>query len=127
MAGEKILVIDDEHIICRAFEKELGDEGYEVDTALSPEAAVEKAKSKRYDLVFVDMILPGEMDGIKICNAIKEISSESTLIFMTGAKEPFAEREFEFIKAGGKTYYLYKPFGKGEILEVTKKALAERG
>jgi hypothetical protein len=36
-------------------------------------------------------------------------------------------REIEFTKVGGKIYYLYKPFVEGEILDVTRKALTERG
>lgn len=126
MANEKVLVVDDTEIVCAAFERELGQEGYEVDSALNGDVAVGKAKLKKYDLIFVDLVMPG-MDGIETCKAIKKVSPDSTLIFMTGAKERFAEKEFEFIEAGGKTYYLYKPFGTGEILEVTKKALAERG
>ena len=123
MTKEKILVVDDVEIVFSAFENELQQEGYEVDTALSGEITVKKAKSKRYDLIFIDMVMP-EMDGIEACRALKEISPDSKLVAMTGQiYSGLAYKELDFIKAGGKIYYLYKPFLTGEILDVTRKAL----
>jgi len=127
MAGEKILVVDDEKIVGTAFKRELGREGFEVDSVLDGEHALEMAKVKKYDLIFVDMVMPG-IDGIQTCGALKEISPDSTIIFMTGyVDKETIFREIEFTRAGGKVYYLYKPFVEGEILEVTRKALTEKG
>jgi len=127
MAEEKILVVDDEKIVGTAFKRELGREGFEVDIASDGEKALEMAKVKKYDLIFVDMIMPG-INGVQTCRALKEISPGSTTIFMTGyVDKETIFREIEFTKAGGKIYYLYKPFGEGEILSVTKKALSEKG
>jgi CheY-like chemotaxis protein len=126
MADEKILVIDDVEIVFSAFREELEKEGFRVDTALSGEAAVEKARSEKYDVIFIDMVMPG-MDGIQTCRAIKKISPDSRLIAMTGQiYRGLANKELEFIKAGGRVYYLYKPFQSGEILQVTKNALVDR-
>lgn len=126
MYDEKILIIDDEPIVCRAFKKELGDVGYDVDSALSGEEALRKIKTEKYDLVFVDLVLPGK-DGIETCRAIKKVSPASKLIFMTGRLDvdPIF-KEVDFVNAGGKTYNLYKPFIEGEILEITRKALSEK-
>lgn len=123
MAKERILVVDDVEIVFSAFENELGQEGYEVDTALSGKIAVEKARSKKYDLVFIDMVMP-DMDGIEACRVLKKISPDTKLVAMTGQiYSGLANKELDFIKAGGKIYYLYKPFLTGEILDVTRKAL----
>ncbi len=129
MAGEKILVIDDEKIVYAAFKKELGLEGYEIDGALSGEEALEKVKEKKYALIFIDYHMPGGMNGVEACKAIRKIDSDLVLVFMTGTVEAgtTTEKEAEFIVAGGKVYYLYKPFLEGEILTVTKKALAGKG
>lgn len=126
MANEKILVVDDAEIVCTAFERELGQEGYEVDSAPDGENALEKAKSKQYDLIFIDLVMPG-INGIETCRAIKEVSPETVLVFMTGnVSKNTTWDEVEFSKAGGKVYYLYKPFSNNEIIEVAKQALSER-
>lgn len=123
MINKRILVVDDVELVCTAFQRELSQAGFEVDSALSGEEAVKKAKEKKYDLVFIDMIMPG-MDGVQTCSALKEISPDSVLVFMTGKiDENTIYREVEFSKSGGESYYLYKPFAEGEILNVAKKAL----
>ncbi len=122
----KILVIDDEKIVRTAFERELGREGYKVDSASDGMEAILKVRSEKYDLIFIDMVIP-VMDGIQTCKAIKEASPDSIQIFMTGKVDmETIWNEIEFTKAGGKVYYLYKPFGDNEILDVIKKALAEK-
>ncbi len=124
MTKGKILVIDDVEIVFYAFKDELESENFDVDTALSGEAAVEMAKSMKYDLIFIDFVMPG-MDGIKTCRTLKEVSPDSKLVAMTGQiYKGLADKELDFIKAGGEVHYLYKPFQKGEILEITRKALA---
>ncbi|MFH1062850.1 MAG: response regulator [Candidatus Omnitrophota bacterium] len=123
--GKKVLVIDDEHIICRAFEKELGEHGYQVDSAYDADQALEMINKNEYDLVFIDLVLPGK-DGIQTCQAIKAMNKSATMIFMTGNtdKDPIF-KEMEFVDAGGRTYQLYKPFLEGELLEIAQKALNE--
>jgi len=126
MAEKKILVVDDVEIVFSAFKEELEKEGFRVDTALSGETAVRKAAREKYDLIYIDMVMPG-MDGVETCRAIKDISPASRMVAMTGQiYSGLADKELEFVKAGGKVYYLYKPFQSGEILQVTKRALSAR-
>ncbi|MBU1084312.1 MAG: response regulator [Candidatus Omnitrophota bacterium] len=122
----KILIVDDEKVVCMGFERVLAEAGYEVDSAMNGSEAIAKAKEKDYDIAFIDLILPA-MNGVEVCRAIKKIKPEMTLIFMTGKldTDPIG-REVEFVEAGGKTYSFYKPFGAEEILEVTRKAISER-
>ncbi len=126
MAGEKILVIDDTKVICTALKVILEEDGYDVDIALCGEESFEKAKLKKYDVIFVDLVMPG-MDGIQTCKAIKEISLETELVLMTGHIDlNLPDKEAEFVKAGGRVYNLYKPFEVEQILEAVKRALAEK-
>lgn len=141
MAGEKVLVVDDVEIVCAAFERELGQEGYEVDSAQDGKEALKKTESKKYDIIFIDFIMPG-MDGVQTCKAIKAVSPDSILVIMTGKIEKetnwkemaFSDENGEVYtidkdsveKKIGKVYYLYKPFAEGEILKVIGKALAQR-
>ncbi|MEW6601046.1 MAG: response regulator [Nitrospirota bacterium] len=126
MNEKRILVVDDVQIVFSAFREELEKEGFRVDTALSGESAVRKAGAEKYDLIYIDMVMPG-MDGIETCRAIKDVSPDSMLVAMTGQiYTGLADKELEFVKAGGRIYYLYKPFQAGEILQVTKKALSSK-
>lgn len=125
MSGENILVVDDEPIIGTAFKVELGGSGYHVDSVLSGEEALKAVKQKKYDLVFIDKTMPG-MDGIEACREIKKLSPDSIAIFMTGLFDKAnTNKEAQFLAAGGRTYFLYKPFAQGELQEVVKKALIE--
>ncbi len=123
--GKFILVIDDESIVCQAFEKELGAYGYIVDRANDCKAALHLVKEKEYDLIFIDFVLPGK-DGIQVCKEIKKINKNVKMVFMTGNTEsdPIF-KEMEFVDAGGRIYQLYKPFLEGELLEITQRALHE--
>ncbi len=121
----KILVVDDDEIVFSAFRYELEKEGFEVDTALDGEAAIDKVRSKHYDVVYIDLVMPG-MNGIETCRAINKFSPDSKLIAMTGhIYTGLANEELDFIRAGGKIYYLYKPFQAGELLETTKMAMED--
>ena len=126
MAAENILVVDDEAIIGIGFDRVLGNRGYHVESVLSGEEALAAVQKKRYDLVFIDKTMPG-MDGIATCLEIKRLSPDSICIFMTGLLDKENNlKEQAFVDAGGKTYYLYKPFAAGELEEVTRKALSEK-
>lgn len=125
MSEGRVLVVDDIEIVFSAFRSELEKEGFEVDTALNGEQAIQMTKSKQYDIVFIDLVMP-DMDGVQTCRHLKEISPDTKLIAMTGQiYRGLADKELEFIKAGGSVYYLYKPFQKGEILQVAREALSE--
>ncbi|PIR17049.1 MAG: hypothetical protein COV46_05940 [Deltaproteobacteria bacterium CG11_big_fil_rev_8_21_14_0_20_49_13] len=126
MSGENILVVDDEPIIGTAFERELEDKGCNVDSVLSGEEALKTIRSKKYDIAFIDMVMPG-MNGIEACKKLKETSPDTILIFMTGrVDKDVIYKELDFQRAGGKVYFLYKPFLKDEIYEVIEMALAEK-
>jgi signal transduction histidine kinase len=121
----KILVIDDDDFIFTTFREELEPKGFAVDSALDGKEALEKVKANRYDLIFIDLVIP-QMDGIEICRSIKKINPHCVLISMTGyLDKESSSRELKFIEAGGRDYCLYKPFISGELLEVTQKALKE--
>ncbi len=141
MAGEKILVVDDAKIICAALKSELGREGYAVDSARGGAQALKMASAKKYGLIFIDFVMPG-MDGVQTCKAVKAASPDSAIVIMTGKIDGDANWRSTAVsdengevhvinKAAieeeiGKVYYIYKPFGKGEISEAARKALAER-
>ena len=124
MAAKKILIIDDDEVIHAFMGKILSETGYEVDSALSGEEAVRKAKAKNYDLIFVDSAMP-QMSGAQTCKAIKAVCPETVLVFMTGRFDgTVPQRELEFVQAGGQVHFLYKPLSEEEILTTVKQALS---
>lgn len=126
MAGEKILIVDDERIINIAFQRELGQSGFEVDSAESGQEAIEKAKTKNYDIIFIDMVMPG-MDGIDTCRAIKKIAPASKMVLITGQIfQDLSEKEEQLTKGNEKIHHFLKPFEKGEVLKITREVLSKR-
>ncbi|MBF0494052.1 MAG: response regulator [Candidatus Omnitrophica bacterium] len=126
MTAKNVLVVDDEYIIGLGLQAGLGEHGYDVDYVLSGKEALMSVRQKKYDIIFIDKIMP-EMDGIETCREIKKISPKSICVFMTGHFDKNSSiREADFVDAGGRTYFLYKPFAKNELKEVIQKALSDQ-
>ena len=81
MSAGRILVVDDDPQIRRVMRVTLTGQGYEVDDAKSGEAALEKLRDERFDLVLLDMNMPG-MGGLETCRAIRA-QSEIAIIMLT--------------------------------------------
>ena len=114
-----ILVVDDERAIGIAIQRLLAARGYEVETALSGEDAVEKLASGSYQLVITDLNLKG-ITGMEVLRAAKERSPDSAVIMITAfGSEKIA---VEAMKAGA-TDYLPKPFDNDELELVVERVL----
>ena len=79
-----ILIIDDEISICESLQGVLEDEGFTVQTALSGEEGVRTLAGEQIDLVFLDILMPGGMDGIETLKRIKQISPEAEVLMISG-------------------------------------------
>jgi len=101
-----ILIVDDEKIMqescCRVLEKE----GYTVSSADSGEAALEQCDRKSFDLVLLDLKMPG-IGGIEALKRLKEMDPEMTILIMT--RYPSIETAVRAIKLGAYDY-ITKPF-----------------
>ena len=86
MKKVRLLVVDDEENIRMLFKEELEDEGYEVDLASNGFEAVEKMKSSTFDLVVLDIKMPG-MDGIQTLNAMKNLNKDQPVILCSAYGE----------------------------------------
>ena len=112
----KILVVDDEKLIVQGISFSLQADGMEVDAAYDGESALQKIREKSYDLVILDLMLPG-MDGMEVCQAVREFSDVP--IIMLTAKLEDMNKILAFDK--GVDDYLTKPFN---ILEVKARIKA---
>ncbi len=114
--GRKILLVDDEPLIVKGLKYTLQQEGYEIDSALDGEEALDMFFAGPYDLVLLDVMLP-KLDGIAVCQRIREHSSVP--IIMLTAKGTDMDRilGLEY----GADDYIPKPFN---ILEVKARIKA---
>jgi two-component system, response regulator, stage 0 sporulation protein F len=82
----RILLVDDEEHIRLLFKEELEEEGYSIDLASNGLEALEKVKAQRFDLVVLDIKMPG-MDGIQALNEIKKIDKDQPVILCSAYGE----------------------------------------
>lgn len=82
MENAKIMVIDDEESMCRFMQIMLQKEGYDVTSTVSSKEALEEMKSKDYDLVIADLMMP-EMNGLELLSRAKSIHPDINFIVMT--------------------------------------------
>ncbi|HCI29474.1 MAG TPA: response regulator [Fervidobacterium sp.] len=79
---KRILVVEDEPNMRLLVMEELMDAGYEVDEAEDGESALKKFAEKTYDLVTIDIEMPG-MDGLELAGKLREIRKETKLVLLT--------------------------------------------
>ncbi len=114
-----ILVVDDEPEILRALRSGLTAQGYAVVTAADGAEALRAATSDVPDLVILDLMLPGGMDGQEVCRRLREWSSLPILVLSALGQE---RRKVAALDAGADDY-LTKPFGMDELTARVRAAL----
>ena len=107
----KILVVEDEAAIADIVSFNLQKEGHEADTAYDGPTGLEMALSGEYDLVLLDVMLPG-MDGFEICKRVRE-QSALPIIMLTAREE---ETDKVFGLEIGADDYITKPFSMRELM-----------
>ena len=117
---KKILVVDDEPSVLEGIGLLLSSAGYDAKLVASGEEAVRAAENENFDLVLMDLILPG-MDGKATCEKIKAIRPFIHVIAISGS--PTGGRMEELVKSGDVDFCLYKPFGKDKLLDGVNKIL----
>lgn len=105
--GEKILVVDDleeQRSLTRGI---LDNLGYQADVAASGIEAIEKSKKQAYDLLILDMIMPGKYDGFSTYETIKSSHPKQKAIIVSGFSETSRVKKAQALGAG---IYLKKPY-----------------
>lgn len=123
---KKILLLDDEDLIIKSFEKLLSKKGYEVIVVDNGLAAVEIAENKEFDLIISDIRMPW-LNGIETVQELIDTFRSKQLqpppiIFITGYADQTCEEQ---AKALDPVAYLNKPVDIQEFLEVVQKALED--
>jgi DNA-binding NtrC family response regulator len=120
--GGRILVVDDEEIVCRSCERILTDAGHEVDCIMDSTGALKKASEGTYDIVILDIMMP-RISGLDILRTIKEEHPDIDVIMVTGLSQ--IETAVLSMKLGAFDY-LSKPFDPDELVMVVDRALERR-
>jgi DNA-binding response OmpR family regulator len=121
MAGERILIIEDEVKIARFVELELKYEGYAVEQAHDGRGGLEKAMSGEYDLIILDVMLPS-LNGMEVLRRLRQ-SFETPVIMLT-AKDEVMDKVMGLDL--GADDYMTKPFAIEELLARIRTALKRR-
>ncbi len=116
----KLLVVDDEERIRRLLRMYLERENYQIEEAADGEEALEKALNDDFDLILLDLMMPGK-DGLEVCRDLRD--KKATPVIMLTAKGEEANRVQGF--EVGTDDYIVKPFSPREVV-LRVKALLRR-
>jgi PAS domain S-box-containing protein len=118
----KILIIDDDLSICQIFERFLTTNDYEVSSSNNGQEALFLSRSKFFNVILLDIILPG-LDGLSLLSKIKNFSPDTEVIMITGHWDiETAVRAFKL----GAYDYLTKPIDLSLLSQVVRKALEKQ-
>lgn len=122
MNGNKILVVDDDKNIRMLLSQCLEEAGYQVISAVDGEHALKKTEEDQFDLVMLDMKLPG-MDGLQVLRRLRSLKPSQLVVIITA--HGTIETAVEAMKLGAADY-LQKPFTPEEIRAIVQHNLAKK-
>src|ERR1035437_8681337 len=120
-ALRKVLVVDDDPVVGKSFDRVLSDKGYVVITARSGREALDKLREEEFDVVYTDIKMPG-MDGLEVAERVKARRPWTPVVIITGYGTVANEVR---ANAAGVSSFLHKPLSPEMIEESALKALSE--
>ena len=115
-----ILVVDDEDVMCESMAAWLREDGYRVDTAANGQKALEQSRATDYAICFVDLKMPGGMDGIETMMEIHRLRPEASIIIITAYAT--VDTAIQAMKEGAQEY-IVKPCNPQEISMLVSRIL----
>ena len=123
--ARKILIVDDEPLIVKGLKYSLEQDGYETDSAVDGEEAVNKFFTGQFDLVLLDVMLP-KIDGIEVCQRIREKSNVPIIMLTAKGDDMDKILGLEY----GADDYMTKPFNilevKARIKTIFRRTMMQR-
>ncbi|MCC8140132.1 MAG: response regulator transcription factor [Lachnospiraceae bacterium] len=119
----RILIIEDEKLLSDSIRTLLTAQGYEVEAVYDGAEGLEYAKMDIYDLLILDVMLPG-LNGYEVARLLREARNTTPILMLT-ARSQLKDR-VEGLDAGA-DYYLTKPFDKRELLACIHALLRRQG
>ena len=118
----KVLIVDDEEIVCRSYLRSLAGAHCNVHVAWNGEEALYALQQQRFDLVLLDLRMPG-MDGMAVLKTIKQAWPETQVVIITGYPNIDTAKEAVRLGAYG---YLAKPVGPDEVINAANDAVMQK-
>jgi DNA-binding NarL/FixJ family response regulator len=122
MTGNSILLIDDEKVLLEAVSDDLKESGYKVTTAESGKEGLRYFEMLQHDLVIIDLKMEN-MDGLEVSRKIKELSSETSIMILTGYGS--METAIEALRLDLDDYVL-KPVNRDDLFEKIQGCLEKK-
>lgn len=119
----KILVIEDEKLLAQSLKTLLEGKGFQVETVYDGESGAEYAELGVYDLLILDVMMPG-LDGYQVARRVRAKRCATPILMLTARSE--LEDRVEGLNAGA-DYYLTKPFDSRELLACMNALLRRQG
>ena len=121
MPNKKVLIIDDEKIICKGCTLVLSEKGYQCNCSLSGVTGLEMALNNSYDVLLLDMKLK-DMNGMEILKTVKKNKPEIYIIVITGYST--VKDTVKAMKLGANDY-ISKPFNDDDIIIAVQNAFKD--
>ena len=120
----RILVVEDEPVIRELVRSMLSEDGVEVECAENGVEGLKLARTQRFDLILLDVVLP-LMDGITVCRMLKaDATTAAVPLHMLTAKAK--KTDVEAATKAGANGYIHKPFRGAELIDLVAKLRAVR-
>jgi len=121
--GALIMIVDDDPNTCETLKDNLEERGYVVTTALNGEEAIEIAKERPNDVVFIDAKLPS-LNGLIVYLDMKRINPDVVAVMMTAYRDEMKDMVEKALEEGAFAC-LYKPFGINEVMVILEGIIAK--
>ncbi len=119
--SKRIMIIDDEKIVCEMAKISLEDDSYEVETFLNGTSALERLEQRKFDVVVTDLKMKG-IDGLQVLKTVKENYPDTKVIMITA----FANLDIAIEAIKGDVFDFFpKPVKIKELKASIQKALSE--
>ena len=117
-----ILIVEDQVDLRKLVSLTLRPAGYRLREAVDGATALQACSEEPPDLVILDLMLPGGLDGVEVCRRIKsDPALAGTLVIMMTAADQARERER--VRAAGADHYVPKPFSPGQLRALVQSLL----
>ncbi len=123
--SKRILVIDDDLAIRKSFALVLGDADYQVDTAESGKEGIDKVYNTEYDLIFLDLKMPG-ISGVETLIRLRDNGHRMPVYIVTAFHEEFMYQLRVAADEGYDFEVMQKPIMSEDLVRITKAILEEK-
>ncbi len=118
----RVLLVDDDPVMQKYTGHILEKASFEVDTASDAFEAIDRARQISYDIVVVDLVLPGPLNGVDVIKEIRKSSPMAKIIAYSG----FSDEDIsEKVSLAGANHFLTKPFKPNDLMELINVPVEE--